>query len=231
MKSLEFPAITNPRVEWNEYRRFFVPHFKRRFIQFDTGEFIITAGYWPARDRMEFRNLGLSLVYPRDPELKGVTFTDPVTDRLVSKAHLAPSDALMIDHTTDRAYHVPHRSRFSDPRVPPLLRTRAYVYFSGPGEEPAAAPVPINSPMKLDLDTQRELRQRRQVAKAAHALGAYDGASLYYPPTRRVDHTAVLIDDWQEVMAVRDKHALAVNGFEIKNEFREVPYLKVNFNH
>jgi hypothetical protein len=169
MKLPEFPALN--KCEWDFYRRFHsLVHGP--FVQFDSGELIIT--HANPRDRGEYRELGLSIHLAKDPRCPRLT--SPVTGKAVAKTWFPRGVTLLLDHDLGRATLVrrlyAHTGDDEAAPIPAWLDGGCFAYFPGGGLPAVGGTICYDEPRKIDWPTEAHAREIHTLCAAWFATRA-----------------------------------------------------------
>jgi hypothetical protein len=151
---MRLPAFDHTDARWDEFKAFHVRHRARdAIVQFDTGELIITSGYFKPHQRRAYQTFGLTILAGHDtPQLPDMVTP---TGEPVRRSWLATPQTLLIDESTRRVVRLLRYGQLKG--IPVRLRGHARGYFAGPGEPPLGGSVSVKRPIRLTPEQRRHL--------------------------------------------------------------------------
>lgn len=153
---MHLPEFDHSSMAWDDWRAFHIIHgAHNKFVQFDTGEFIVCARSWQPGERHTYNEFHLKVVATDDEDcpklyLPGMSKVEGA--KPIYKSHLNHhgQQVLLLDYDSKRAVglwpvlkgsaSIPER--FTD-------SSRVAVYYAGPHAFPVGAPVTRQYPQPL----------------------------------------------------------------------------------
>lgn len=163
---MQLPDFEHKRQRWDYYKTFHVNHGHGHyaygtgigaFVQFVTGELIVTTGDWLPDRRRFYRDLNITVMSTADENCPALYHNGT----LVTKAVLNRNgqQILLIDHDTKQAVRIDGRfSKHTKLPVPPWLWDKCYAYFAGPGQPPVGKQIRLMTPKQRTAEEREHVR-------------------------------------------------------------------------
>ena len=209
---------------WDDYRAFHVRiggwRHSAPFVQFDTGELICIMPEPSPDKRKVYEELNLQLVLTTDPHCP--KFVSPDGEKIL-KAWL-PSQYLMIDLDSGRAYAMGNRRLSEDYPVPARFHNKCCVYFAGPGMAPVTHQIAIDRPKVYTLEQKRRVDELIEACKMWEIMEFGDKPRFRNIVELKMDY--LLSRDFTTLQA-SDRQTIAhCSTVSNRNEYK-LPYLSV----
>jgi hypothetical protein len=153
-------------------------YYHAPFIQLETGEFIVTQGYYKPRYRRHYEAQNVAIANSDDHRWSGILtqykLTTPDGD-IVKPSWLnnKGAQALWIDYDSNHVVHIqsPGYQQEGNKRIPKRLRNTAQVYYAAPDEAPiGACPIRVTEVDKLNRDEKDHVNAIRAACKVWNEL-------------------------------------------------------------
>lgn len=183
---MKLEPFNHATKQWDRFKEFYneVPLISSRgyyhapFIHLETGEFIVTQGYYKPKYRRYYETHNIAIASSDDwhwsSAVRGHKLTTPDGD-LIKHSWLKNKGAqyFWIDHDTGHVVHIsqPGYQQEGDKRIPKRLRGKAQVYYAAPDEAPiGACPISVTEIDPLNRDEKDHIKTIRAACKAWNTL-------------------------------------------------------------
>lgn len=219
---MKLPSFDLSNAQWDKYKAFHISHGPSGyggsgFVQFDTGELIVTAYKFKPDTRHLYENFNIRVVSTKDRDCPSFTTPDGERCRKAWLSHFG-QNVLVLDLDTGFAVRLGY-TLINEKRVPLRLRRYATAYFSGPGEQPIGSEIVVYKPYPWTT------KEREYAQTMIAASRAWIGLEYGDPETLRKKLTISVMDKrplsrarmlgrtFTELDMI-DRYRLAVNSFE-----------------
>lgn len=233
---MKLPPFNHADMQWDGWRAFHVEHEWHKFVQFDTGEFVVYNRRWQPPERQVYKNLHLQIVATDDdecPKLYLPGMASVVGAKPIFKSHLNHKgmQTLLLDFDHKRAVSI-DRSLTEDnaPLIPVRFTQRGgfgiAAWYAGPKTVPIGTPITRYYPAPLTHEQRTHIKELKQACEVWLQMQAN-------PDALKQQHREVktpigeFIDVTFNVLTTAHRTAIAMNGFDtiIKEEH---PWLTFN---
>jgi len=197
---MKLEPFNHATKKWDRFKEFYNEvelisarsYYHAPFIQLETGEFIVTQGYYKPKYRRHYEAQNIAIANSDDYRWSGVLtqykLTTPDGD-IVKPSWLnnKGAQALWIDYDTNHVVHIqsPGYQQERNKRIPKRLRDTAQVYYAAPDEAPiGACPIRVTEVDKLNRDEKDHVNSIRAACKAWNELS--EEAKVNQPSTVHV---------------------------------------------
>lgn len=219
---MRLPDFNHAEMDWDSWRAFHITHHGYgKFVQFDTGEFVVSTSNWRPENRQVYKDLNIQIVATDDDDCPKLYI--PGSDKPVPKSHLnyKGQQTLLLDFDHKRAVGIAgYLTKESTPLVPERFTNsnsrNVFVWYAGPSAVPVGSLVTRHYPRPLTPD------ERKHIAELADACKVW----LHMQPDpealkkahREVKQLPVgdFVDVSFSVLTIPHRVAIAVhNGFDM----------------
>lgn len=193
---MKLPAFDYARRNWDRYREFYVEH-DRNFVQFETGELIVTGNFSRPRDRRMYSRLELTVFTLRDqPDFLAThKLRDPESGVVVLRSWLTP-DVYLYDHSSARVVPLSWRTKEIENMPSRLHSSGARAYFAGEGRMPqVSGKVTYAQQNTLTAEERGIIKEKLLLIKAKVRVGAVPESYIRPGGDCRVLAREVLLQD------------------------------------
>jgi hypothetical protein len=165
---MKLPPFDHSKMRWDAWQAFHVDHLHGRFIQFDTGEFVVCSYSWRPDQRRTYGELGLQVVATDDkdcPQLYAPGVISVIGAKPIPKTHLGHhgQQMLLLDLPNRRAVGLGGMlDKDAWPTIPERFTdcySRIVAYYSGPEAMPIGAPITQHHPHPLTPGERTHIRE------------------------------------------------------------------------
>jgi hypothetical protein len=219
---MKFPAFDHANAKWDAFKRFYIQHgpgydhgygSSRPFVQFDTGEVIVTRHKFDPDERHVYKDLGIAVYGTADD--KCPTFTTP-DGETVLKSWLTylGQQIVLADLGTRKVVRMDYH-RYEDPiDCPSDLRPNARAYFAGEGRDPVGRAVKVARPTARTKEEKAHVQSMIDASKMWAEILPSDQRHTY--PSKPLDFDHVLkgeFKDFGRSERLQMIHKGVVNGY------------------
>ena len=180
---MNLEPFNHARKQWDRFKEFYHPadlissryYYHEPFIQFETGEFIVTQSYFKPRYRKLYEAFNVSIMHSDDWHwqklLNDKRLTTPDGDEVKrSWLNNRGAHSLWIDHDSGHVVDLGIDAK-ENQRIPKRFRTAAYVYYAAPNEAPISnGTIDVVEVDKLNADEKAHVSTLVAQCKAWDAL-------------------------------------------------------------
>ena len=227
---MKLPRFDHSKMEWDGWRAFHVDHYYNKFVQFDTGEFVVNSRRWSPDERQIYKELHLQVVATDDdkcPPLFTPGMATVVGAKPIPKSHLNHNgqQILLLDFNHKRAVSIDRTlSREDMPLIPERFTghySRVVAYYAGSKAVPVGSPITRHRPQQLTPDERTHIKELVDASKVW--LQMQPNPDEISKKQRR-DMKALPVSEFVDVsfgvLTTDHRVAIALNGFNniIKEE-------------
>jgi len=224
---MKLPEFDRSKMFWDNWQAFYVIHtFGDRFIQFDTGEFVICQNRWHPDKRRPYNDLHIQVVGTDDRDCPKLFV--PHETKPIPKSHLNRTgmQVLLLDHDHQRAVSLEGwmTKDNAGARIPERFIDRGAgrsvrAYYAGPDAFPVGA-VPITRHFPHPLTSE----QRRHIVELRNACTVWiqmqdNPAALTIEGRREHRDVQTRVDYFVNTpfrdLTTPQRIAIAVRGFDM----------------
>jgi len=222
---MHLPEFDYNTMEWDNWRAFHItqsvdPRPSRTFVQFDTGEFIVTNRHWSPDERRNYKALHLQVIGTDDSNYPQLFV--PGAAKPVPKSHLNHNgmQVLLLDHDCQRAVSL--ESWMTDDnngRTVPARFRRPYsvaAYYSGPKAMPVGAvPITRHYPQPLTTKEREHVTEMHEACKMWLQMQGDPKALMSLYRTEAAPAVASFVDVSFAVLTEAHRTTIAMKGFNM----------------
>jgi len=224
---MHLPEFDRNKMEWDSWRAFHVTveHYSA-FVQFDTGELIVTNRRWSPDERRAYKELHLQVIGTDDRDCPRLFV--PGSDKPVPKSHLNHNgmQVLLLDHDCQRAVSLESwmTGDNNGRTIPERFRDRGSrnvnAYYSGPSAMPlGAVPITRHYPQPLTTKERAHVAELHEACKVWLQMQGDPKALMQKHRSLDAPKVATFVDVSFAVLTEEHRTAIAVKGFDmIKRE-------------
>jgi hypothetical protein len=215
---MKLPKFDRTKMDWDIWRAFYIIHVRSSFVQFDTGEFIVTARRWNPDERRTYKELNLQVVATSDDACPRLYV--PGSMKPVPKLHLIDKgqQTLLLDLDHKRAVSLDGwLTKENAPLVPRRFTERqsgVSAWYAGPDAVPVGMPVTRYYPEPLTVAQRKHVTELEDAAKVWLQM---QGEPETLMQKWRILKLPVrdFVDVSFSVLTTEHRAAIAVNGFNM----------------
>lgn len=197
---MKLEPFNHSAKRWDRFKEFYVnvsggvryDWHEGPFVQFESGEFIVTQAHYKPAERRLYKDLNVAIYSTNDFNWKVLLHSHKLTapdGRRIKPTWLSQrgSQTLWVDHDSGHVVAT-GRMRLDNTHIPKRFRSKAVVYYAAPDEAPiGSSPIDVSEVDMLDRQAKAHVMEIIAACKAWNALSEEAKVPLNW----KTDHTSV----------------------------------------
>lgn len=228
---MKLPDFDHSKKKWDRYNASYVPHHGRWsgdgvFIQFESGELMVTRNNLKPHERQEYDRFGCYLTYTTDAMFQ--FYLPDGTKIPTAWLTQGGSQTLLVDLERKRAYRVAPSYRGEAYKQLPTHAKTSCLYFANVAADPIISK-PIHLARPDNAFKAEHKKWMNDVRAACAAIDRIKGQSYVGPYKHKLTPADVAkpVEQYISELPAYGTSRIAQNGFQLNRAVIEVPYLTI----